>query len=209
MFDFLKSIIGIYPWRCSHCEKKLYKARTEQFALVASLLTVGFCVPAVGVAWYKARHQPPPPKVVEEGPKLRVRFPGEGVPQENPQQGPVIYMANVLHNADITQMSAAKLTGDVMIRLIRNSAHSFQVDPRALIELKKQGTPDDVIREMIEVTASYGPAMMAPSQAGRYLQRMDGEPVETGYMSPGRNGMSGGEPAGISVAFGTRTSSFR
>ena len=175
--DFIKSIIGIYPWRCSHCEKKLYRVRTEQLALVTSICVIALCVPAMGLAWYKGRHAAPLQKAAsEEAPKMTVRIPGmdqnpDQIPHQNqaiPQapsqvsfpdrgQGPVIYMANILHNEDITQMSEAKLTADVIIRLIHNSAHSFRVDPRALIELKKRGTPDEVIREMIDVTASYGP----------------------------------------------------
>ena len=31
--DYVKSIIGIYPWRCTHCGKKLYRVHPEQFAL--------------------------------------------------------------------------------------------------------------------------------------------------------------------------------
>ena len=157
--------------------------------------------------------------MTQDAPKITVRFPGAGGRQEaqqpdqqsgNNAAGPVIYMANVLHNEDIMQMSQAKLGADVMIRLIRNSAHSFRVEPRSLIELKKEGTPDDVIREMIEVTASYGPAVAQAQPAQRRQQPVEaGEPVETGYMSPGPNGLYGAGQRGISVAFGSRTSSLR
>lgn len=227
--DFIKSIIGIYPWRCSHCEKKIYRVCTEQLALVTSICVIGLCVPAMGLAWYKGRHAAPLQKAAsEEGPKITVRIPNMPGMDQNPDQtpnqtpamsqpprqsgpadngqGPVIYMANILHNEDITQMSEAKLTGDTIIRLIHNSAHSFQVDPRALIQLKKQGTPDDVIREMIEVTASYGPApgtSPAP-QVHPALSTQPGVAVEARYM--------GGIGSDAQVTWGTqgtRTHSFR
>lgn len=157
--------------------KKLYRVRTEQLALATSICVIALCVPAMGLAWYKGRHAAPLQKAAsEEAPKMTVRIPGmdqnpDQIPHQNqaipqapsqvsfPDRGqcPVIYMANILHNEDITQMSEAKLTADVIIRLIHNSAHSFRVDPRALIDLKKLGTPDEVIGEMIDVTASYGP----------------------------------------------------
>ena len=157
--------------------EKIYRVRTEHLALVTSICVIALCVPAMVLAWYKGRHAAPLQKAAsEEAPKVTGRIPGmdqnpDQIPNQNraiPQapsqqsfpdrgQGPVIYMANILHNEDITQMSEAKMTGDVIIRLIHNSAHSFRVDPRALIELKKLGTPDEVIREMIDVTSSYGP----------------------------------------------------
>ncbi len=198
--DYVKSIIGIYPWRCTHCGKKLYRVHPEQFALVASLCVVGLCVAAVGVAWYKARHQDPRPRAVGvTGPEQGTSAPsGGGVPQ-----GPVIYMSSILHNEDISEMAAAKMGGDVGVRLIRNSAHSFRVDPRSLIQLKKAGTPDEVIREMIEVTRNQGggegyqPLPQPPTVEA-------GEAVEASYVQPYRGEAHAGNSL-IPLGTGTRT----
>lgn len=214
--DYVKSIIGIYPWRCTHCEKKLYRLQTEQFALVASLCVVGLCVPAVGVAWYKSRHLGPPAKVAAPGPQIRVQIPGVTGPENgmsaptpgDSAQGPVIYMSSVLHNEDISEMAEAKMGGDVVVRLIRNSAHSFRVDPRSLIRLKKVGTPDEVIREMIEVTSNHGSGegFQAPQQPQQQPTVEAGEAVEASYVQPYRGQAL---PGNSLLPLGTRTQAFR
>ncbi len=211
--DYVKSIIGIYPWRCTHCGKKLYRVHPEQFALVASLCVVGLCVAAVGVAWYKARHQDPRPRAVAQGPPIRVHIPGVTGPKQGTSapsgrgvpRGPVIYMSSILHNEDISEMAAAKMGGDVGVRLIRNSAHSFRVDPRSLIQLKKVGTPDEVIREMIEVTRNQGGGEGYQPQPQPQPPTVEaGEAVEASYVQPYRGEAHAGNSL-IPLGTGTRT----
>lgn len=161
---YLLSLVGIYPWVCSHCNKSVRRVCAEQAALAGAAGILFLSILVGGIGFWRARNNRVAELVSSQSTPFVPRT--ADVPQASAQRpaGPGIYIANVIANEDIVQMSQAKLGGDVIIQVIRNSAHNFHVDPRSLIQLKREGAPDDVIRVMIDVSAAY--TSPAPAQGG-------------------------------------------
>lgn len=147
-------MIGIFSWECPPCERQYREVRLNQFAPVATILTLVLAVPVAYYAWFEGRHQAPPPSMATADPGISIQMPGKNIPVSGttPQPKGPVGVAGILHNEEIGQLTEERIGGDVLISLIRNSDHSFRIDPAALIVLKKRGVPDHVIREIIEVT---------------------------------------------------------
>ena len=178
IFDYLRSMIGIFPWLCPHCKRNYRQVRLDRFAPVVAILALGLAVPVAYRAWIEGRHQAPPLRMATADPGISIRMPVKNIPVSGttPQPKGPVDVSNILHNEDIGQLSGEKIGGDVLISLIRNSAHSFRIDPAALIALKKRGTPDNVIREVIEVTSQQrGVASPLESVAMK-------EPLQASYL---------------------------
>jgi hypothetical protein len=62
---------------------------------------------------------------------------------------------DILSNEDIARMGRVNIPSVVMQRLISGRPHSFHIDSDSLIELKRDGVPDEVILTMVTVTLEH------------------------------------------------------
>lgn len=72
--------------------------------------------------------------------------------------------ATPLTNGDVIKMTQAGLSEALIVQAIQNAPAAFDLTPDALVQLKKSGVPDAVMREMVSRRA--GPASnQTPAQA--------------------------------------------
>lgn len=55
-----------------------------------------------------------------------------------------------LANREVVEMTAAGLSEDLVVKVVRGQAAAFDLSPRALIELRRQGVSENVLDAMIE-----------------------------------------------------------
>ena len=134
--SYALSCFSVYPYRCNQCKAKLLRIRWEQTAVLATILLAG-----VGA-------------VVATNAKVTAQTwarDHSGRQQELLAARDTSDLS-VLNNHEVVALAQAELSPDVITRLVRTTPHTFKVDAQSLIELKKAGTPDEVIAAMVEVT---------------------------------------------------------
>jgi hypothetical protein len=111
---------------------------------------------------------------------------------------------DVLTNANVVAMVKGNLPQSIIISTIQNSGTQFNMSPKAMIALKKQGVSDDVLTAMSakgEVTDTPAPAVAAntgPQKAGKPLKGETG----LGKFDPGiyYNDEAAGKPTELEAS---------
>ena len=83
--------------------------------------------------------------------------------------------ADVLTNADIVKMVKAGIPESVIVRKVQGSESNFATSPNALIELKRQHVPDDVMEAMLDSEAAMRMPPADPNAAPPAVFRSSNE----------------------------------
>jgi hypothetical protein len=77
-----------------------------------------------------------------------------------------LHAEQILTNADIVKLANSGMSEQLILSVIANETSHFDLAPEALIELRRQGVSDKVIREMLKSVAAGRGAGSASAMAG-------------------------------------------
>ena len=167
--DFILSCLGIYPYTCKACQRPVYRPRWEQFLLITCVLVIGVLATGLvgGTLYYRMRNarvvaaqraEPPMPQI-------EIQIPLSATQARGSDPLLTLRVDQILGNDDIVRLTQAHMGNKTIIKLIERCAHSFDIDPKSLVAMKKAGTPDEIIDAVIESTTNSPLGRQKPSDA--------------------------------------------
>jgi hypothetical protein len=155
--QYLISVFGVYPYWCNRCGGSCFRAELKQ--LVAASILVLMTISGISAgAYYGLRSYNRVATRLVRLSNLQQTASAQGNPATGsalaPEQASTApfdpSLPAFLKNQDIVELSHAGVTNQSIINLIHKVGHSFEVDPKSLVALKRAGTSEEVILAMVE-----------------------------------------------------------